>query len=209
MFYWVFAGRNISHGGKYMLTNGNKTLRVSSLVYNDRGRYTCVAYNHLGNARTSATLTVHGKMPLHSFCLFLWVRQWHWLGRQWLKYSPVGRSFSWEVVFWRLDCFDGSGRRSWVGLCCGMLSPPITLFVASALIEFAKRKEAKFKFLQNHMLLDVCIFTRYKCSSPRLPKATSTPSAGCAPGANNALTNKYQDIEQSKSRGQTTKRLRS
>ena len=49
----------------------------------------------------------------------------------------------------------------------------------------------------------------YRSSSPRLPKATSTPTAGSAPGANSALTIKYQDTEQSKSRGQTTKNLRS
>ena len=49
----------------------------------------------------------------------------------------------------------------------------------------------------------------YRSSSPRLPKATSTPTAGSAPGANSALTIKYQDTEQSKSRSQTTKNLRS
>ena len=49
----------------------------------------------------------------------------------------------------------------------------------------------------------------YRSSSPRLPKATSTPTAGSAPGANSALTIKYQDTEQSKSRGQTIKNLRS
>ena len=48
----------------------------------------------------------------------------------------------------------------------------------------------------------------YRSSSPRLPKATSTPTAGSAPGANSALTIKYQDTEQSKSRGQTIKNLR-
>ena len=50
---------------------------------------------------------------------------------------------------------------------------------------------------------------RYRSSSPRLPKATSTPTAGSTPGANSALTIKYQDTEQSKSSGQTTNHPRS
>ena len=55
----------------------------------------------------------------------------------------------------------------------------------------------------------ILFLVHYRSSSPRLPKATSTPTAGSAPGANSALTIKYQDTEQSKSRGQTTKNLRS
>ena len=43
----------------------------------------------------------------------------------------------------------------------------------------------------------------YRCSSPRLPKATSTPSAGSAPGANNALTNKCQQKIQNNLKGET------
>ena len=48
-------------------------------------------------------------------------------------------------------------------------------------------------------------YVHYRSSSLRLPEATSTPTAGSAPGANSALTIKYQDTEQSESRGQTTK----
>ena len=35
----------------------------------------------------------------------------------------------------------------------------------------------------------------YRCSSPMLPKATSTPSVGSAPGANNAKKKKVKEKE--------------
>ena len=70
-FYWTHNGKNISDGGKYSLTNNNKNLAVSSLVYNDRGVYTCFAFNVVNEVKTSANLTVLGKFNTATR-LWLW-----------------------------------------------------------------------------------------------------------------------------------------
>ena len=47
------------------------------------------------------------------------------------------------------------------------------------------------------------VLVHYRSSKPRLPKATSTPTAGSAPGANSALTNKCQQKIQNNLKGET------
>ena len=61
-FYWTHNSEDISDGGRYSLTNNNKSVSMSSLVYNDRGVYTCFAFNVVNEVNTSATLTVNGEL---------------------------------------------------------------------------------------------------------------------------------------------------
>lgn len=47
------------------LDNNNFTLIIESVIFDDDGRYTCVATNRQGNASSSATVEVQGVCHFH------------------------------------------------------------------------------------------------------------------------------------------------